>query len=567
MEGTRLSPGFSFSQRVLDELDMEGCAAVFESDESKRDLRAPAGKEHYRLLAYFASTLSDALIVDIGTHRGLSAVALAANPSNRVLTFDIQDFIAGEHFGKIPNIERCFDNLWEPPMRLRWRETLLSAKLIFVDIEPHGGEMEMELLRWLDGEGYAGWLLCDDVWFFKAMRDRFWSLIPAERKVDLTAVGHWSGTGLVTFAESAALVSVLAREDEQGNGCLVDSPAPIHVPQEGRDRSEQWTAVTAFFDLSKLTDATAEIRARDPQHFLTHAAMTLALNVNMVVYCDPEWKEALEQLRPVHLRHRTLFLPRAFTLFPLVQQWHPVVFASRGGSNGTHVDPRNTTSYYLMCMLRYVMLSETIASNPFASSHFAWVNLCIERMSWRSAMYFPRVWNELRDRFSSCYIDYQPRALASDLVEYFRVGGRCGMCSGFFTGSAHYMGLVSRLLLDKFEALAREGHGHADEQLFSLVYFDRPALFEPYLGDYAEMVVNYGRVRQNAHAPVMNVLRNLAASREDPRLLAKLCARWLESVRRGCCGDVPDQLVVYVTAIFRDAVLEYMDDLRTTVCE
>jgi hypothetical protein len=555
------------SQSAIDGIDMQAAAAVFESSDSKRDVTSPAGKEHYRLLAHLASMMSDAVIIDIGTHRGLSAVALASNPSNRVVTFDIADFLTGptkERFERVPNITRSFDNLWDAPTRERWRDTLLRSKLIFLDIEPHGGTMETELLRWLDENDYAGWLVCDDIWYFKGMRDHFWSKIPAARKFDLTTVGHWSGTGLVTFRASEQ-ISVLLREDQLavGSGFWDDAGTPKYVPQEGSDGSDAWTVVTAFFDLAKLPDATPQIRARDAAHFLKHAPMTLSLNVNMVIYCDPEWKDALEKLRPEHLRPRTQFVARAFTEFQLVQDWHRVVYHSRGG-DGTHVDPRNTTSYYLLCMLRYVMLTETIARNPFGSSHFAWVNLCIERMSWKSAMYFPRIWDERRDRFSTCYIDYQPRSLTTNLAEYYRAGGKCGMCSGFFTGSAEYMRRVSELLLDKFKVLAREGHGHADEQLFSLVYFDHPELFAPYLGDYTEMVVNYGWVRDNAHAPVNNILRNLSASKEDARLLAKLCVRWLESVRRGC-STVPAGLVERVTGMFRDAAIACVEDLRTTV--
>ena len=33
--------------------------------------------------------------------------------------------------------------------------------------------------------------------------------------------------------------------------------------------------------------------------------------------------------------------------------------------------------------------------------------------------------------------------------------------------------------------------GHADEQLFSIVYFKNPELFEFYYGDYTEMIVNH----------------------------------------------------------------------------
>jgi hypothetical protein len=550
------------SQTELDAFDFRGAEQALERQEQRQNLLAPAGKEHYRMLGKLAQQFSDALFIDIGTHHGLSTLALASNPSNRVLTFDIADFLTAsenEAFRQKGNITRSFDNLWADDIRQKWRDTLLSAAAIFLDIEPHNGLMEMDLFRWLDANGYRGWLVCDDIWYFKGMRDNFWYHVPEDRKVDLTGVGHWSGTGVIFFRdEPASTISVRLREDElgEGSGWRQD---------EGKgdgSGSSCWTVVTAYFDLAKRPDASPQIRERDSAHFLRNAPMTLALPVNMVVYCDPEWEDALRKLRPAHLQSRTRFIARPFEDFGLVQKWYDMICAARGGPQ-SHSDPRNTASYYLLCMLRYVMLTETIKQNPFASSHFAWVNLCIERMSWKSAMYFPRVWREKRERFSTCYIDYQPRALTRDLVRYYQ-WGRCGMCSGFFTGSADHMAQVSRLLLERFEQVALAGFGHADEQLFSLVYFDHPDLFEPYLGDYGEMVVNYGWVRDNAEAPVRNVLRNLAASNENPRLLAKLCARWLESVRRGCAQ--PSQAAIdRVSQLLRDAAIAAYPDIRTTV--
>jgi hypothetical protein len=76
-----------------------------------------------------------------------------------------------------------------------------------------------------------------------------------------------------------------------------------------------------------------------------------------------------------------------------------------------------------------------------------------------------------RDKFSTCYIDYIPENLVRNMREYFR-WGRCSMCSGFFTGNAEYMSRVCDLIEDKFLYYLNIGYGHADEQLFSPVYFE-----------------------------------------------------------------------------------------------
>jgi hypothetical protein len=264
---------------------------------------------------------------------------------------------------------------------------------------------------------------------------------------------------------------------------------------------------------------------------MTHANMTMALDQNLVVFCDAESRAGLERLRPTYLAHKTQWIVMEFEEFELVQKWFGRIQADRTARN-YNADPRNTVSYYLFCMLRYEMLRRTIAENPFGSTHFAWCNICIERMSWKNGVIFPYVWGEFRDKFSTCYIDYQPKNLALNWPEYFR-WGRCGMCSGFFTGNKDYMGAFCVAVLNKFAEVAEAGYGHADEQLFSLVFFEKPELFEFYLGDYTEMIVNYGWVRDRATEPVRNVLRNLDASGENRPLQQILCQRWLQSYTLG----------------------------------
>ena len=50
-------------------------------------LEAP-GKEHYRLLSYISTLYNGVTILDIGTYKGCSALALSFNPSNKVVSFD-----------------------------------------------------------------------------------------------------------------------------------------------------------------------------------------------------------------------------------------------------------------------------------------------------------------------------------------------------------------------------------------------------------------------------------------------------------------------------------------------
>ena len=107
-------------------------------------------------------------------------------------------------------------------------------------MDPHEGTREFEFCEWLRAKDYKGFVICDDIWYFKPMRDAFWYKIPAEHRLDITEMGHWSGTGVVRFHPS-------------------DLWPATQTP-------ENWTVVTAYFDLTKMEDASKPIKDRPATH-------------------------------------------------------------------------------------------------------------------------------------------------------------------------------------------------------------------------------------------------------------------------------------------------------------
>ena len=138
-----------------------------------------------------------------------------------------------------------------------------------------------------------------------------------------------------------------------------------------------------------------------------------------------------------------------------------------------------------------------------------------------------------RDKFSTCYIDYIPYELIKDTHEYFKYG-RCSMCSGFFTGNIKYMYDVCDLIQDKFIEFLNMGYGHADEQLYSPVYFENPHLFEQYYGDYNQMITNYKQINENINAPYFNFIKN-SFKYGNYRMCANACMFLLNSHNNQKC--------------------------------
>lgn len=143
--------------------------------------------EHYDLLSTISHEYSGVKIYDIGTYRGLSAIALSSNPRNLVISYDIGYFVETL---RPDNVEFRVGNFYHD-------SEMLNSPLIMFDIEPHDGLLERNFVDSLINQSYKGTVLFDDIHLNDGMK-QFWTSVTQE-KHDLTHVGHWSGTGIVVF--------------------------------------------------------------------------------------------------------------------------------------------------------------------------------------------------------------------------------------------------------------------------------------------------------------------------------------------------------------------------------
>ncbi len=480
--------GFDFGWFPSDHNDsiVPNTNPAIESLSNDPEFCEPEGRQHYRLLAQLSLQFHGKTLIDIGTHRGMSALALSYNAANRVVSFDITDKTGRPYR---PNVEYHTEDILTGEGQTKWKDIILSSPLICLDIDPHEGTREYEFYKWLRDNNYKGTVVCDDIWYFKEMRDNFWYKIPSEHKLDVTDRGHCSGTGILRF----------------------DLP-----PKP----SSNWTVVTAYFDLTKMPDASPSIQSRPLQHYLQSAIPTVTLDQNLVIFCEPENVDTILALRPERLRHKTKCIPISFEDFPLTQ-YRGRILENR--KQRPSLDDRNTASYYLLCMARYAMLKQVIRENPFGSTHFAWLNICIERMGWKNLTQLDRVFQINRDKFSTCYIDYQRR---ENYLENVMRYGRCSMCSGFFTGNTYYMKQFCDRIETKFMQCLEKGYGHADEQLYSLVYFDDPSIFDVYYGDYTEMITNYEYIRDCPQKPLHLLIKHSCEAGDFRTSLTACEALW-----------------------------------------
>jgi predicted O-methyltransferase YrrM len=161
--------------------------------------------EHYKLLAALVTVTGARRVVEIGTYRGLSALALLStlSPDGRLATFDIipYDRIAGHVFRATDfadsRLSQIVADITTADDFARHRALLREAELIFVDAAKDGRQERVFLQRF-DEVGFlnAPLIVFDDIRLYNMLQ--IWRDI-RRPKLDLTSFGHWSGTGLVDY--------------------------------------------------------------------------------------------------------------------------------------------------------------------------------------------------------------------------------------------------------------------------------------------------------------------------------------------------------------------------------
>lgn len=197
----------TLTRSAIEAVDIGSLLPYVSWNDHKRFFPSPPGQEHYRLLAYLSTQIKCKRIIDIGTYLGSSAVALSLDMTKEVLTYDIADWIPHLGDGKVTvkdrsNIRCSYDDYLDDLADL-----VQGCDLVMVDID-HTGRTEELVMQKLREIKYTGLVLLDDIRLNDEMK-RFYAAIP-ERTVDVTEVGHWSGTGIVVFDDSRFQVVPLA---------------------------------------------------------------------------------------------------------------------------------------------------------------------------------------------------------------------------------------------------------------------------------------------------------------------------------------------------------------------
>lgn len=179
-----------FNLNDLHKIDLTELSKLIPDAQAKHYFLEIIGQEHYKLLAYISTLYENETILDIGTYKGCSALALSYNKNNKVISFDLTDDPLCVKYTE--NISYIVDDVTSKT----YKDTIINSPFIMLDTN-HDGSFENYFHKYLESINWKGTLLLDDILLNNQMKD-YWNSIKQE-KINITSLGHWSGTGLVYF--------------------------------------------------------------------------------------------------------------------------------------------------------------------------------------------------------------------------------------------------------------------------------------------------------------------------------------------------------------------------------
>jgi hypothetical protein len=191
------------NKHAIDQVDLGPLGHYLDwNPKAKAFFLADAGQEHYKLLAYLSQQIHGE-VADIGTLFGASALALSSNEESRILTIDIVRCIPQQDSNSPQS------QLITPLSRANIKMLVASGQavipkiaqcnLVVLDVDPHDGIKEADFINRLINHQFKGILVADDIFLNKGMK-HFWDNVPGHlKKLDVTHLGHSSGTGIIVF--------------------------------------------------------------------------------------------------------------------------------------------------------------------------------------------------------------------------------------------------------------------------------------------------------------------------------------------------------------------------------
>ena len=267
---------------------------------------------------------------------------------------------------------------------------------------------------------------------------------------------------------------------------------------------DQITVVTCFFNLSKLESG----RPRNVEQYLELCKHVLQLPVNLFIVTDPDlgpwfwnYRKRLNLLDKTYIYSMKLKDSPYYRHLDLIKNCYKINQDGNTGFPQGLNRKKDTPLYVILGWTRYWLLQQAASFNPFNSEALIWMDCGLFHLYKDRAM---EMRNLLLDNLSK-YMKGGIRLMLLQDTHLFEIEDRkkyyssrvCKTAAGLFGGDLDKMIWFSQQFNLEVKKCLNSGYPNLDEALANAVYTEHKDQFDPYYGDYHDLIPNFNGYQQN----------------------------------------------------------------------
>ena len=249
------------------------------------------------------------------------------------------------------------------------------------------------------------------------------------------------------------------------------------------------TFVTSFFDIGRKTDAPMQ----KFDNYFAWIESLLKLPVNLYFFTSPE------------LHDKFKYTPRPnliFKFLPEVPYFDRIEEIKHAWKNYVTGNPtKDTAEFGAMTHAKFKFLCQAMADDAFGSSHYSWIDAGLLKVA-TSPELIPTLTPP--DKIRMMMLNYISDSEVKD--PNFIYSCRYKYAAGLFIGPKALMRVFCLRMIAQAEYDLFYGRFGLEQEYMAIIYRKHPELFDPYYGDFSDLIVNYAGPNSNLHI-INNILK------------------------------------------------------------
>lgn len=234
------------------------------------------------------------------------------------------------------------------------------------------------------------------------------------------------------------------------------------------------TFVTAFFNINRVTN-NPMIKY---ENYFDWIQQLLQLPINLYFITTADVHARLQYEPRDSLKFHIVDKIPFFDKLPLIEGcWDKY---------RTNNKEKDTAKFACLTHAKFHCIKQAININPFDSTHYAWIDAGILKIARNAELLSQLV---APDKIKLLMLNYTSNneIKRGDFV----LTCRYKIAGGLFVGSKALMEKFIDAMITEAEVSLKQGIFGLEQEFMAIVYKKQPELFEPYYGDFCDLITNY----------------------------------------------------------------------------